>query len=147
MNKLILSLVVLFALAPLAKADGLVNPMVPPSISDQFLASLTKSLVVVGVHTSHNVNKVEALDNLMQFGHYRGSYLVGFNFGLIGNTDSIRKTYGVNINVVPFILSNVNMNPTLQDFLSHVYITPRYSFDEDDGHGVAAYTFGAQYGF
>lgn len=141
----ILGLAVLLPGIP-AKAD-LINPMVPPSVSDQFMASLTKSMVVVGVHTSHNQNKVEALDNLLQFGHYDGSYIVGVDFGIIGNTDSMRKTYGVNVRIVPLVLANVPMNPTLHEFLSHAFITPRYSFDEDDGHGVLGYTFGAEFGF
>ncbi len=145
MKKLIV-FVGLFLIAPLVKAD-VVNPMVPPSVSDQFLASLTKSLVVVGVHTSHDKNKVEALDNLLQFGHYQGSYIVGLNYGLIGNTDSIRNTYGASANVMPIILQNVPMNPDLKAFLSHAYITPRISWDEDEGRWVKSYTYGAVFSF
>lgn len=113
------------------------------TVSDQFLASLTKDMAAVVSHTSKGTNKAEFLTSLIQLGHYKTDYILGFDFGLIG-AESIRKTYGAHLHLTPFVLNHIPMNPDLAAFLSHVELTPRYSYDEDVNHGVLSYVFGAK---
>lgn len=124
-------------------------PLVSESVADQFLASLTKDMVAVYAHTSHNEDKVYALTSLIQLGHYKKDYILSLDFGMVGsgfgeNGISFHKTYGVHAHVLPWVVANVPMNPTLSAFLSNVELTPRYSYDEDVRHGVLSYTLGAR---
>lgn len=124
------------------------SPIVSEDVASQFLASLTKDMVAVYAHTSHNEDKVYALTSLIQVGHYRKDYVLSFDFGVVGTDGekgvSFHKTYGAHLHILPMIVANVPMNPTLATFLSNVELTPRYSYDEDVRHGVLSYTLGAR---
>lgn len=136
MKKILFGLLLL--VSSQVKAEGL---------SDQFLAAITKDMAAVVAHTSHGTNKAEFLTSLIQVGHFNGEYILGLDAGVIGASDSIRKTYGVHLHLTPFVIANVPMNIDLKGFLSHVELTPRWSFDEDSHSGVLSYVFGAKFSY
>lgn len=116
----------------------------PSSLSDQFKAALVNDMAAVVGHTSHNENKAYFLTSLIQVGHFRNEYILGADFGGVGSNGSGHLTYGLHWHIIPLILAYVPMNPDLAGFLSHVEITPRYSYDCDVNHGVLSYIFGAK---
>lgn len=123
----------------------LVGPRIAfADVGDQFKAALVNDMAAVYGHTSHNEDKVYFLTSLVQVGHFKNDYIVGFDFGAVGSNNSGHLSYGVHFHAVPFILSYVPMNPDLAAFLSHVEISPRYSYDEDVHHGVLSYIAGAK---
>jgi len=135
MKKIILAIITMLAISHPVKADP---------IGDQFKAALVNDMAAVYGHTSHNEDKVYFLTSLIQLGHFKNEYIVGFDFGAVGSNNSGHLSYGVHFHAVPFILTYVPMNPDLAGFLSHIEISPRYSYDEDVHHGVLSYIAGAK---
>lgn len=121
-----------------AKAEGL---------SDQFKASLVGDMAAVVGHTSHNENKAYLLTSLVQLGHHKGDYILGFDFGGVGSNGSGHLTYGVHVHVTDLIVDYVPMNPTLSTFLKNIELSPRYSYDCDVNHGVLSYVLGAKFSY
>lgn len=138
MKKTLIAVITVLGLSCGAKAEGL---------SDQFKAALVNDVTAVYGHTSHNEDKAYFLTSLIQVGHYKGDYILGFDFGGVGSNNSGHLTYGVHLHLTDILVDKVPMNPALATFLKNIELSPRYSYDADVNHGVLTYILGAKFSY
>lgn len=152
MKKLIAALALAFVLAPIrpAFADSAITT--PIAGSDQLVLSLLNHVVGVTEFTTRGTTKIEFIDGLVQFGHYKKDYILAADGGFCNSTvpdtsGHLATTWGIHAHVFSFLNSVLDINPALADSLSLLELTPRWSYDTDVHHGVLGFTFGARIPF
>lgn len=119
---------------------------------DQFLASLLQHVVGITEFTAHGQTKVEFIDGLIQFGHYKNDYIVAIDGGFCNNTTPdglgrLATTWGVHAHVLSPLYNLTGLNPWVSQTFKMLELTPRWSYDSDVKKGVFGLTFGARIPF
>lgn len=144
-------------LLPLLMLCALVGPIKPafantPADSGQILTSLLQHVTAVSEFTTHGQVKVQFLDGIVQFGHYKNDYVAAIDGGVsnslaVGGNGKLAATWGFHVHLFSLVNNYFNINPALAQTLQLLEVTPRYSYDADVHQGVLGFTFGARIPF
>jgi len=136
----------------LALFVGPLRPAHADGPKDQFLASLLQHVVGITEFTTHGDTKLEFIDGIIQFGHYKDDYIMAIDGGFCNSLapdaqGRLSTTWGAHAHLLAPLYGLTGINPALLDTFKMLELTPRWSYDTDVHKGVFGVTFGARIPF
>lgn len=144
-------LLIAIALSFIASQVHAVDPTAKP-IGGQILLSLLSHVTAVAEQTEHGDTKLQFLDSVVQFGHFKNDYIFALDAGVSNSLapdaqGKLSGTYGIHFHAISGVVDMFNLAPSLKETLKLLELNPRYSYDEDVDDFVFGVTFGARIPF